>query len=237
MRLAIMQPYIFPYIGYFQLISTVDRFVFYDDVNFIKQGWINRNRILLNGKEHLFSIPIENISSYRSIRNTKLNAKLYFVWKRKFLETIKQAYSKSNFYKEIFNLIEKILDISEDANIASICKASVIEICRYLGIEKEFVYTSSIYRNKNLNAVDRVIDICKKENALSYFNMAGGLKIYDKGEFRKCGIELHFLKADLVSYKQFEFPFVPGLSIIDILMFNEKETVSNFITNNNMKYE
>ncbi len=237
MKLAIMQPYIFPYIGYFQLINAVDRFVFYDDVNFIKQGWINRNRILLNGKEHLFSIPVENISSFRSIHNTKIPERLYSIWKVKFLNTIKQAYSKAPYYFEIVNLIADVLDLPANENIASVSKKSIINVCKYLGLETEFVYTSSIFGNEHLKSVDRVIDICKKENAISYINMAGGLEIYDENHFSINGINLYFLKAEISSYKQFDLPFMPDLSIIDVLMFNSKEQVLKFIKNKNLRIE
>lgn len=229
MTLAIMQPYFFPYIGYFQLIHSADRFVFYDDVNFIKQGWINRNRILLNGKDFLFSIPIENISSYQKIKQTKLNESLFLPWKKKFLNTLKQAYIKAPHYEEVNELFERVLNISGNETIATVSTASIIESCKFIGLNKEFVYTSSVYGNDNLKSENRVIDICKKENATTYINMSGGKEIYNKNKFYQNGIELSFLNAKIDPYKQLSFPFVPGLSIIDVLMYNHKETVYKMI--------
>ena len=225
-----MQPYLFPYLVYYQLINAVDKFVIYDDVSFIKQGWINRNQILFNGEAHLFSIPVEEISSFRLIRDTKLHPTLYPIWKKKFLQTLKHAYNKAPCYIETFKLVEQVLDVSLDENIANLSKDSIIKICKYLNLNKEFVDSSSKYANSNLRSVDRVVDICSRENATIYSNMAGGMELYNPETFNKHGIDLNFIKANILPYKQFNFSFAPGLSIIDVLMFNEKEKVVEFIT-------
>lgn len=93
MKIAIMQPYIFPYIGYFQLINAVDKFIIYDDVNYIKQGWINRNKILLNNEDYLFTFPLKNASSYKKINEIELSENLYSKWKIKFFKTL-EVYKK-----------------------------------------------------------------------------------------------------------------------------------------------
>ena len=102
MKLAIMQPYLFPYIGYYQLINSVDKFIIYDDVNFIKQGWLNRNSILVNGKRNLFTVPLENQSSFTKINETLINQKFYPIWKKKFSRQLNKIITKPHFLKMYF---------------------------------------------------------------------------------------------------------------------------------------
>lgn len=229
MKLAIMQPYIFPYIGYFQLISAVDKFVFYDDVNFIKQGWVNRNRILLNGKEHLFSLPMKKQSSFNNILDTYVNRQQYIVWKKKFYKTLEQAYKKAPYYDKVYPLISAVLESGNDS-IAYIAKASIKITCRYLNIDKQWNDSSSSYKNEHLFAQERVIDICRKESASTYINPIGGVELYSDSEFKQHQIELKFLKSTMIHYRQFDDRFVPGLSIIDVMMFNPVERVKMFLT-------
>ena len=84
MKLAIMQPYIFPYLGYFQLLNSVDHFVFYDDVNFIKGGWVNRNQLLINNQNKFFTVPLKKIISFTPINEVEIHKKLYPNWRSKF---------------------------------------------------------------------------------------------------------------------------------------------------------
>ena len=230
MTLGIMQPYIFPYIGYFQLVNAVDKFVFYDDVNFIKQGWINRNRILLNGKDHLFTVPVKDVSSFRGINEAEIDQKNFPVWKKKFYRTITAAYSKAPSCSEVNEIIVKVFD-SPVSTISDIAKNSVVEVAKYLDLQTSFVASSTIYNNGHLRSQDRVIDICKKEEARQYINASGGSELYSKNTFRTEKIELSFLRTKEINYKQFSENFVPGLSIIDVLMFNPKDTVVQFLNN------
>lgn len=221
MKLAIMQPYLFPYIGYFQLINSVDKFVIYDDVNFIKQGWINRNTILVQGKPYLFTLPLINQSSFSKINKVFINNNLYNSWRKKTLRTIEQSYKKAPYFKEIFGLVNNVLDIgAQEIDIATIARKSFIETSKYLEINTEFVFTSSVYENEVLSGKKRVIDICKKENALHYINLIGGQELYDLDNFKENGLELSFIKSLPIEYKQFKNQFAPWLSIIDVLMFN-----------------
>jgi hypothetical protein len=232
MNIAIMQPYIFPYIGYFQLIAAVEKFIFYDDVNFIKQGWINRNKILVNEEELLFTMPIEKISSYIHINQVKLSPTQYIIWKKKFLTTLIYAYKKAPNFDKIYKIVDGILNIPPDYNMASICKKSIMDICSYIGLERQFVLSSAIYENDSLKSADRIIDICNKEMADIYTNMVGGEGLYDVNRFKENGIKLKFLKADLNPYNQYLHSFTPSLSIIDILMFNDKLEVKNMFSKN-----
>ena len=228
MRIAIMQPYIFPYIVYFQLIMAVNRFIVYDDVTFIKQGWINRNRILAKDAPLFFTIPLSGVSSYKIIRDVSINKALYAGWRNKFFKTLDQYYRKAPHYKQVLPIIKDVF-YDEPRQISVLAIRSIKAVCSYLAISTELVETAINYRNSHLKAEDRVIDICCQENAQVYVNVAGGKKLYSHENFRKNGIELKFLKSGDICYKQFEYPFVPWLSIIDVMMFNSPETIHQIV--------
>lgn len=224
MKLAIMQPYFFPYIGYFQLIYAVDKIIFYDDVNYIKGGWINRNKILVNKKEYLFTIPIKNPSSYKLINQTEVCLEKYQIWKKKFLNTLRLSYKKAPYFDEIFSLVENTVNVDNLSIISEIAIHSVINVFEYLGIKIKYELSSEYYaNNKELKKSSRLIDICRINKAETYINPIGGIKLYDKNEFREYGIELKFLKTKDIIYKQFDNEFISNLSIIDVMMFNSKD--------------
>ena len=228
MKLGIMQPYIFPYIGYFQLINAVDRFVVYDDVAYIKQGWINRNKILLNGAGHTFTVPLKNASSYTTIRETEINNSLYNGWREKFYKTLQQAYSKAPYYRQAIDIIVSVLN-RQCNSIGELATHSLITTSNYLGINTAFVSTASAYGNNNLKAQDRIIDICKREHAATYINAAGGKELYAKADFAVSGLSLNFIKPRNIVYPQFNDNFVPWLSVIDVMMFNSPVGISSFL--------
>ncbi len=232
MKLAIMQPYFFPYIGYFQLINAVDKFVFYDDVNFIKQGWINRNRVLMNGEDFLFIVPIENVSSFTLIKDSYIKSNIYPKWKNKFIKTLEQSYKKAPFYLQAFTIIENILN-SNYKTISELAIMSVKQIAVYLNIKTEYIISSERYVNKDLEKKTRLIDICKHEKVTNYINAIGGIELYKKEDFAKEGIQLSFIKSLNIEYKQFNNVFVPWLSIIDVMMFNSAEEIIGMLD----KYE
>jgi hypothetical protein len=226
MTLAIMQPYIFPYIGYFQLIHAVDKFVIYDDVNFINRGWINRNRILMNGKDFLFTIPLKDASQNKLINEIEVNWDEN--WKGKFLKTLEQAYKKAPHYQEIVGLIER--SITPDKEIISKVVVNNLRLINdYLDISTEIVDSSAIYQNTHLKAQERILDICKQEQANHYINPIGGTELYNYQYFEESEIKLNFIKTDRIEYPQFKNEFVPFLSIIDVLMFNSKENIKSFL--------
>jgi hypothetical protein len=230
MKLGIMQPYLFPYIGYFQLMNAVDKFVVYDDVNFIKQGWINKNRILLNNAAYTFSVPLKNASSFVQISNTFINDKMYDHWKKKFFKTLEQAYFNAPFFKTISEAIKAVFE-NNSTSIAQLALSSIEFVCTYLDINTKIVRTSSVYNNQFLNAENRVIDLCKKENAQVYVNAAGGITLYSGDNFLKEGIQLYFLKSGEINYRQFNNEFIPFLSMIDVLMFNSKTEIASMLGN------
>jgi len=228
MRLAIMQPYIFPYIGYFQLIHAVDKFVFYGDVNFIKQGWINRNRILVGKKPVLFTIPIKSVSSSVKINATRIDDRQYRHWRKKQLITIKQNYGKAPLFDLIFNLIRKVFSQEVDY-ISDIAVESVRAVCEYLQLSTQIIRSSTVYHNSNLSGQKRVLDICSKESAKVYINPVSGKPLYSKRMFASKGICLKFLNPGIKKYNQNCEAFMPRLSILDVLMFNSVEAVKGHL--------
>lgn len=223
MTIGIMQPYLFPYIGYWQLINAVNTFVIYDDVNFIKQGYINRNSILSNGKSQQFTLELIGASSNKLINEIGVGNN-----KNKVLKTIKQNYSKAPYYNKIIIIIEEILN-NEEKNLAKFIAFSLMKISSYLGINTKFIFSSDIEKNNDLKAQDKVLEICNILQANKYINAIGGQELYSKEIFSKNKIELNFLKTKLVEYKQFSDQFVAYLSIIDILMFNDKEKIIHYL--------
>jgi hypothetical protein len=197
MILGIMQPYVFPYIGYFQLIKAVDKFVAYDDVAFINKGWINRNNILVNGKASMFTIPLIGASQNRQIRDIEVDN--LAAWSKKFLKTVEQSYKKAPFYKEGFQLVEQVFNLPT-ANIAELAVNSLKETCKYLNIETEIVESSTIYNNQDLKAQGRILDICLQDKANHYINPIGGMAIYNKQLFADNKILLNFIKAKPIQY-------------------------------------
>lgn len=222
-----MQPYFMPYIGYFQLIRAVDKFIIYDDVNYIKQGWINRNNILLNNKSHLFSLPLKDASSFKKINEIEINEILFSKWKNKFFKTI-EAYKKAPFYESIKHILEEIMTF-EQGKISDLIYRSLVEISKYIGIQTIIEKSSSIYENSELPRAERLIDICKKEKANTYINPLGGQELYDKKYFSDYNIDLFFIKTNKVEYVQFSETFVPWLSIIDVMMFNSPDEINKML--------
>lgn len=220
-----MQPYVFPYIGYFQLINTVDKFVILDDVNYIMRGWINRNSILVNGNEHLFSVPVKKASQNNLIFECELGE---YKWKIKFLKTLEFSYKKAPYYKDCINIISSIL-LNDEKNLSTWLTFQIKQICSYLNIKTLIVESSRLYSNQHLKAQTRIIDICSQEKATVYYNSIGGRELYNSMEFGKNNIELKFLKAVPVSYPQGNSEFVPFLSIIDVMMFNSVNSIQEML--------
>ena len=228
MRLGIMQPYFFPYLGYWQLLANVDKYVVYDDVTYIKGGWINRNNFLINGQKNLLTMRLEKASSYTLIKDIAI--KDDFV---KFLKTIEMGYKKAPFFEDSFRLLKDICQCP-DKKLGQFLFNSHIKICEYLGIDTELILSSSFEKHMELKGKDKVISICKQLGADEYINAIGGQELYDKKEFAENGIRLNFLQANLREYRQLKNEFVAGLSIIDIMMFNSKEEIKEMLNDFNL---
>lgn len=225
MKLAIMQPYFLPYIGYWQMIKAVNKYVIYDDVNYIKGGWVNRNKMLLGGKEFLFNLELKGASPNKLFLEIEVNEN-----QSKLLRTVRQAYVKAPYYTQIMQLLDKILEYDK-GNLGRFLGNSLIEIANYLSINTEFIYSSDIEKDNELRAQDKVLHICHKLGATQYYNAIGGQELYSKEDFAKEGIELSFLKTTKIEYNQFKNEFVPWLSILDILMFNSPEEINQMLDN------
>lgn len=224
-KIAIMQPYFLPYIGYFQLISAVDSFVVYDNIEYSKKGWINRNRFLQNNTDYLFSLPLKKDSDYLHVDkrhiSTEYNAK-------KLLDRIHFAYKKAPYHRNLISLLEGILYYPRD-NLFDFIYHSILKVCLYLEIDTNFIISSTIPINHSLSSSAKVIEICKMLNASTYINPVGGVELYSDEEFRDNGIELYFLQSQDISYKQFSDSFVPALSIIDVIAFNTKDSIKSML--------
>ena len=224
MRIAIMQPYLFPYLGYFQLFNAVDKFIVYDDVAFIKQGWINRNFILSGNQPLLFTVPLEKISSNKLIKDTQLDKRSYANWQNKFFRTLAHAYSNAPYFEQIFPLLKNVFNTTSDS-LSCILMRSLLSVAEYLEVTTQVAIASDMYANQQLKGQERILDICRLEGATAYYNLIGGRELYKKNDFLSASVILNFLKTrdGLVYAQGRNQQFVPNLSIIDVLMFNSKE--------------
>ncbi len=225
MKLAIMQPYFLPYIGYFQLIKAVNLFIIYDDVQFIKGGWINRNYMLLNGGKFMFNLILKGASANKLINEISVQPN-----QNKLLKTIYHSYNKAPYFESAFPVIENILNY-EDKNLAKFIGNSIITICNYSEIDTKIIYSSALEKNNELKAQEKIIHICKLLDADTYINAIGGQELYDKETFKKFCIDLKFIKCNLTSYPQFKNEFIPWLSILDVMMFNSTDEINKMLDN------
>jgi len=238
MKLAIMQPYFFPYIGYFQVIHAVDKYLLHGGLPYLKKGWVNRNRILgPDGRPAYVNAEIRARSSHTKIDDIELVPSRH--WKDKFLRGVSYIYRKSPFFDDIYALIENAV-AADTERLSELNKRCIVSICDFLGIRTTIATTDgsfapleerlskpetelrlefpglrlSVYRRK----VVRILEICRQEGAATFVNAIGGIALYDRAEFRSNGVELYFVETQPFTYPQRAPQFVPDLSIIDVLM-------------------
>ena len=221
-----MQPYFFPYIGYWRLIQSVDRFVVYNDVDFIKGGWINRNRIMINGEPRYLTIPLQGASANKKIFEISLQPSEK--WRKKMLKTLQNTYQRSPFFTETYAMCEEILGF-ESINLSDFLGNQLNVIVKRIGIDTSIQHASSKYGNDHLHGQTRVIDICVREGATTYVNPPGGESLYESGAFSDNHIQLRFINSSPVKYTQKSSEFVPNLSIIELLMELGFEGVKSYI--------
>jgi hypothetical protein len=209
-KTAIMQPYFLPYLGYWQLIAAVDEFILYDNIEFTKKGWFNRNRILENGHDRLFTVPVKKDSDYLDVVERSLaddadkeNART--------LRVIQANYKKAPYFAETYPLIEQCFTYDEK-NLFEYIHHSIRKVCAHLNIDTPITVSSTVQADHSLKAEQKVMAICKAVNATVYVNSIGGVELYDKDQFANSGLELQFLKPSLREYAQFGMSFVAGLS-------------------------
>jgi len=221
MRVAIMQPYFLPYIGYFQLMSAVDVFVVYDEVEFTKKGWINRNRILMNGAPEMVSLSLKKDSDYLDIVQRKLSDD-FNEQSAKLLRKVEGCYKKAPFFDENYKVLEEILSY-KSSNLFDFLYHSISIVSRRIGLTTRLLVSSEVEGKKpDLTGQDRVINLCRLIGAIEYINPIGGISLYSKAVFEANGINLMFHKIQPFEYKQFNNDFVPHLSILDNMMFQNK---------------
>jgi hypothetical protein len=227
MKAAIMQPYFFPYIGYFQLIGSVNLFIVYDNIKYTKKGWINRNRMLQSDKDVMFSLPLKSDSDLLDVRDRELAADFN---RDKLLNQIGGAYQRAPYFAQTFPLIEQVMRY-EERNLFKYIHHSIVKTCEHLGIATEIRVSSDIAIDHDLKNQDKVLALCAAVRASTYVNAIGGMELYSKDEFRARDIELKFIRSKSFEYAQFGNEFVPWLSIIDVMMFNPLDVILENVSN------
>lgn len=221
-----MQPYFFPYLGYFQLIAASDMFVLHDDVQYIKHGWVNRNQILLRGGARMITFPVRKGS-----HSLPINARQYVsdVQARKdLLNLIRTAYAQAPCFEDVFPLVEQAFTF-DDLNVAHFNENLIRRTAAFIGIDRRIIVSSEMDKNNTLAGEARVIDICEALGASTYINPIGGTALYDHNHFEAVGIRLRFLKSSNTPYRQGDQPWMPSMSIIDVLMYNPTEAVRSLL--------
>lgn len=227
MKIGVMQPYLFPYIGYFQLIWSSDKFVLHDDVQYIRQGWINRNQIILHNRKFLFVFSVKHDDYSKNI-NERFYTDAFEVEAKKLLKNIDQSYSKAPHFAEVRVLLADVFASSE-RNVSRFNTLSIKKTCQYIGIDTEILGSSEMKFEKSLVAEPRVIAINKELGSTHYINPIGGLELYSKEKFQENGMQLSFLRSNLPLYEQSTTEFIPSLSIIDVMMNCSKKTIHEML--------
>ena len=223
-----MQPYFFPYVGYFQLMAAVDMFIVYDNIKYTKKGWINRNRMLQSGKDVMFSLPLRGDSDSLDVRDRALAADFN---RDKLLNQLRGAYSRAPNFAEVFPMIERAVR-HDDANLFAYIHRALIRTCQHLGLTTPICVSSTVEIDQDLKNQGKVIALAKAVGATTYVNAIGGVDLYDREAFQANGLELKFIRSTPFEYRQFDGPFVPWLSIIDVLMFNPFDAIRDCISHN-----
>lgn len=226
MRLGIMQPYFFPYIGYFQLMNYVDKYVIYDDVNFIKGGWINRNKILCSSVPAYINVPMKGASPNKLISEVEVSSDM--IAREKILRTIQENYRRAPYFDEVYPRLKSWIE-STETNLALYLEYTIRGVCSYLEIHTDIVRSSDIPKDNLLRGQEKVLEICRLLHADKYCNAIGGIQLYDKETFHKKGINLEFMQSKIIEYRQFRNEFTPSLSIVDIMMFCSPSEIRNML--------
>ena len=221
-----MQPYFLPYIGYFQLIGSVDVFVVYDNIKYTKKGWINRNRMLKNGQDAMFSLPLRKGSDFLDVRERELAVDFD---RDKLLDQFKGAYANAPHFSATFPLLERIVRCQAQ-NLSQYVRHSIACVCGHLGLTTELRTSSDIAIRHELKSQEKVLALCQAIGADIYINAIGGTELYSKDEFRARGIELKFIRSRPIEYPQFGGEFVPWLSIVDVMMFNAPDAIRKYLS-------
>lgn len=221
--IGIMQPYFFPYIGYFQLINAVNLYVNLDHVSFMKRSYMVRNKIKSDAQ---INIPVINGSQNKKC--TEVNVLLNEDWFNKFEQKLSYLYKKDEYYSDVIDNIihpwkNEILSIGDNVSISNFNFTSIKYVCDYLNIKCDFITTSCGITDRKKN--EGLQDIVKHFNGNKYVNAIGGQKLYDKEDFNLNDIELNFIKMGDVNFDN------PYNSILDILFRYPKNTIIKELNN------
>lgn len=231
MKLGIMQPYFMPYIGYFQLMKAVDKYVVYDDVNYIKGGWANRNHILINGEKEMFTVTLQKASQNKLFNEIVIGDDF-----KKLMKTLQMNYSRAINFDQTMVLMERIISFP-NKQLAVFIANSFREILSYLSVETEILMSSEIPKDNSLRGKDKIIQICEILGADTYYNAVGGKNLYEQEEFREHGITLNFVDSLPQVYSQLHTrEFVSGLSMVDVLMNNTKDEVNRLLDSFQLRF-
>ena len=225
MALGIMQPYFLPYLGYWQLLAAVDQFVVYDNIQYTKKGWINRNRFLRHGAEALFTVPLKKGSDYLDVAERSLADDFD---PRMLLNPLAEAYRHAPYFQAAFPVLETVV-AAAPRNLFSYLHHSITTIADYLEIRTPIVVSSTVAIDHGLAGQDKVLALCAALGTTRYINSIGGRELYSVSDFAARGIELRFLQSRPVTYAQYDHSFVPALSIVDVMMFNSKDAVRGML--------
>ncbi len=225
MHVAIMQPYFLPYIGYFQLLAAVDRFVIYDTVEYTKKGWINRNRMLRDGAVVTFSLPLKKDSDFLHVRDRRIADDFD---RRKLVSQLSGAYRRAPQFDQVMPVLNDVVNF-DTTNLFDFIKNSLERCCAYLSIKTPIVAASLIEGENDLRGAARVLSICETLGADRYTNPIGGLDLYRPSDFAAHGIALQFLRSRPDPYPQGGAPFEPFLSILDVMMFNPLDNITEML--------
>ena len=231
MNVSIMQPYLFPYVGYFQLMASADVFVVHDDVQYIRGGWINRNRILSGGEPCWVTLPRWRQERTGSVSTGAAALRPGAEGPRRFLRRL-EAGRLSRCAQ-----LRQGIRAGESAPASRGSKCSPRSTCTHYkespigsGVRRTpLVVSSAMAKDDSLRGEARVIAICEALGAERYVNPIGGAALYQRAHFAEHGIELAFLRPEPRVYRQFGSVSVLGLSIIDVLMFNDGATVREML--------
>ncbi|WP_429218774.1 WbqC family protein [Aeromonas veronii] len=235
MKLAIMQPYFFPYIGYFSLIMQSDEFIIFDTPQFMRKGWIERNRIgKLTGGSVYIKVPLNKADLSTSIKEMSIDNTSD--WRGKILSQLEIYKKRAPFYDDVLALVKEVLN-TETSSIVHLNKIALEKVCNYLRIDKKFkVFSEMNLEIESPQAPDEwALNICKALDVKYYVNAAGGESFFDKRKYTNNNIQLCFINQPIDKYKQFGHEFEPGLSIIDVMMFNSPEEVIQMLSQGSLK--
>lgn len=221
-----MQPYFLPYIGYWQLMATVDRFVVYDNIQYTKKGWINRNRFLRDGSDAYFTVPLKKASDYLNVSERELADDFD---RDKLLRSLAGSYRRAPHFDTVFPVVERIVQ-APMMNLFAFLQNGLAEMAGFLEIRTPMVASSTLDIDHTLHSANKVLALCRAMAADRYLNPIGGQALYSQAAFAAHSIRLEFLRTRPIEYSQGSGAFVPNLSIVDVLMFNSRDTVRAMLT-------